>query len=628
MPDIAEDRRAAFALAEAGEPGEAAAIVDALVAAPPRPRRAACRPRRPRAHRRRPRRGPGRAHRRRRRRLPRPRRAPRRAALRAARRRPALAALAAEPAPAPPAPVPAPVTMTPRSRPGLRRQHRLEPGRGAARAALRLPRAPDGPVLPRRGRRPPPTTCRRALAARPRRRQPRRPLRQPRPRPLQARARRRSRSSPTSSTAAARAADLDYGLADRLLFPAPTLGNSSTAITAGALWRSLPRAAMTRPDGTGPLRLWQNAAANQLTVYPGAPRLRRGARRPLPGQHPLPPRLARLLGLRPAVPRGGGADPRRLPPRHQGAAAEAGLIVPTVQMVFRRSLRPCARATTTSAAPRIRRPSTATINAARMVSLANAIEADAIPPQVRLAVLEEKLGPRGVDFFGDGLSEQLFDTPAAVARVWRSSACRRILRLRRRHPRPERPAARLRLAAAAGRPREGEIEPMDDGRDRAHHPRLARPLPDLRGRPDAAARDRHRGLRQERRPRQRPGDPQLVLPAERGAQLRARPGRCPAHRRHRPRRPGPRATPTRCWCRAPTGATTSHRRRRPLTGWTRSRDGGATEDFTADGARILERDAAGRPLRGRGRRLPARPRPAGRLVVEELSTGERIDYQP
>ena len=36
---------------------------------------------------------------------------------------------------------------------------------------------------------------------------------------------------------AARAADLDYGLADRLLFPAPTLGNSSTAITAGALWR-------------------------------------------------------------------------------------------------------------------------------------------------------------------------------------------------------------------------------------------------------------------------------------------------------------------------------------------------------------------------------------------------------
>ena len=25
---------------------------------------------------------------------------------------------------------------------------------------------------------------------------------------------------------------------------------------------------MTRPDGTGPLRLWQNAAANQLYIYP------------------------------------------------------------------------------------------------------------------------------------------------------------------------------------------------------------------------------------------------------------------------------------------------------------------------------------------------------------------------
>ena len=67
---------------------------------------------------------------------------------------------------------------------------------------------------------------------------------------------------------AARAADLDYGLNERLLFDRPTIGNSSTAITGGALWRSLPRAAMTRPDGTGPFRLWQNAAANHLYVYP------------------------------------------------------------------------------------------------------------------------------------------------------------------------------------------------------------------------------------------------------------------------------------------------------------------------------------------------------------------------
>ena len=87
--------------------------------------------------------------------------------------------------------------------------------------------------------------------------------------------------------AAARAADLDYGLADRLLFPAPTLGNSSTAITAGALWRSLPRAAMTAPDGTGPLRLWQNAGRE-----PARPSIRRTAtspRRTATCSRPTPP---------------------------------------------------------------------------------------------------------------------------------------------------------------------------------------------------------------------------------------------------------------------------------------------------------------------------------------------------
>ena len=91
--------------------------------------------------------------------------------------------------------------------------------------------------------------------------------------------------------------------------------------SAGGARRSLPRYAMTRPDGTGPLRLWQNAAANQLYVYPAHKDYGdEGGGRPLPRQHPLRPRHPRLLGLGPAVPRRGGDDPRRLPPRHQGAA--------------------------------------------------------------------------------------------------------------------------------------------------------------------------------------------------------------------------------------------------------------------------------------------------------------------
>ena len=85
---------------------------------------------------------------------------------------------------------------------------------------------------------------------------------------------------------AARAADLDYGLNEHLTFDHPTFGNSSTAITGGALWRSLPRYAMTQADGTGPLRLWQNAATTSSTSIR---RTRTTARRTATSSRPTPP---------------------------------------------------------------------------------------------------------------------------------------------------------------------------------------------------------------------------------------------------------------------------------------------------------------------------------------------------
>ena len=64
-----------------------------------------------------------------------------------------------------------------------------------------------------------------------------------------------------------------------------------------------------------------------------------------------------------------------------------------------------------------------------MVSLANSIKADDIPPQVRIRVIAEDPATEGVDYFGQGLSEQLFDTPAAIARIWRSKAWSRTMTL-------------------------------------------------------------------------------------------------------------------------------------------------------------------------------------------------------
>lgn len=224
----------------------------------------------------------------------------------------------------------------------------------------------------------------------------------------------------------ARAADIDFGLNDRVLFDQPTFGNSSTAITAGPHWRSLPRHALTRPDGTGPMRLWQNWAANHLYIYP-AHHDYGGERGDL-----FPANTPYLL-----VSRGSsGSDQPFLEaiamilasfrPETKARLIEANLVAPTVQMVFRRSLQNVrSRKSYFSGDAHPAAFAGRQINLARMVSLAQSIAPDAIPAEARLRVIEEELGREGIDFFGEGLTEQLFDTPSAIARIWRSAMGRR-----------------------------------------------------------------------------------------------------------------------------------------------------------------------------------------------------------
>ena len=264
---------------------------------------------------------------------------------------------------------------------------------------------------------------------------------------------------------AARAADLDYGLNDRLLFNRPTLGNSSTAITGGPGWRSLPRYAMTRPDGAGPMRLWQTAAANHVYVHP-AHKDYGGDRGDL-----FPANTPYLL-----VSRGSsGSDKPFLEavamilaafrPDAKAKMVEAGMINATIQMVFRRSLQNVrSRDSYLSGDAHPAAFDGYQINLARMVSLANSIEADAIPAEARIGVIEEETGIEGIDYFGAGLSERLFDTPQAVARIWRSSAGRRSMILSAEDSRDAngRPLA-FTWALLQGDPERVTIEPLDGG---------------------------------------------------------------------------------------------------------------------------------------------------------------------
>ena len=261
----------------------------------------------------------------------------------------------------------------------------------------------------------------------------------------------------------------------------------------------------------------------------------------------------------------------------------------------------------------------ATINPARMVSLAQSIEPDAIPPAGPHRRHRGGSRHRGRRLLRRRASPSSSSTrPAAIARIWRSKAGDADDdRLGGGDPRPERPAARLPLAPAPGRPGEGH--------DRAAPATApARRSPSTGTTPSSSPTTtpidhrprRHRRLRLERRPRQRPGDPLLVLPPDREAPLRARPRTAPrASPRSTTPNPAPTPTPTRSSFPAPTGATTSPTTPAArLPGWTRVRGDRAArpEAFDADGRRLPDPRRPRR--RGRGRspiRSAATPTTAG-----------------
>ncbi|HRO13396.1 MAG TPA: hypothetical protein PK452_17870, partial [Amaricoccus sp.] len=144
---------------------------------------------------------------------------------------------------------------------------------------------------------------------------------------------------------------------------------------------------------------------------------------------------------------------------------EEHLLVPTVQMIFRRSLQHVtSRESYFSGDAHPAAFEGYTINPARMVSLAQSIAPDTIPPAVRISVAAEDLGTEGVDYFGEGLSEQLFDTPSAVARIWRSKVARRTMTVSAAETRdPNGRPLEFHWRLLQGDPERVRIEPAADG---------------------------------------------------------------------------------------------------------------------------------------------------------------------
>ena len=282
----------------------------------------------------------------------------------------------------------------------------------------------------------------------------------------------------------AREAGLDYGLAGPVIFDAPLIGNSSTAIRAGPLWRSMPRMALTQ--ARGPLMLYQNYLAGQIHVYPEH-------RDHDPEHGDLIPAATPFF----FISQGSSGSDRphlealamilaALRPETKAFLHEMQLLAPTVQMIFRRSL--ASVRSREGYRSGLAHPSVVArdqINLTRMVQLANALTPETVPPMVRLTMLAETQAEEGIDYFGEGLSERLFDTPPAIARLWRSHAHGRSMVVSAeatRDPHGRAPDFAWRLLR--GDPARSRIEPLDDRGLRARITldwQLPRPVP---GRPD------------------------------------------------------------------------------------------------------------------------------------------------
>jgi hypothetical protein len=210
-------------------------------------------------------------------------------------------------------------------------------------------------------------------------------------------------------------AGLDQGLGGAIIYPAIVLGNASLALTQSPAPRSLPRLAMTTTDW--PARSFRAYVANHVYVYPE--HMDYDAVDLFPAQWPYMVTSQGSSGSDLPFVRALAMAVAAFRPETRDRLQSEGLMAATLQMILRRSQRTVyARDAYLSplAHPTAFDPDQ--ISPERMVALAAAIKPDVIPPLVRLSVMAEDFTPTaGLA----QLSERLFDTPSAIARIWRGA---------------------------------------------------------------------------------------------------------------------------------------------------------------------------------------------------------------
>ncbi len=404
------------------------------------------------------------------------------------------------------------------------------------------------------------------------------------------------------------------------------VGNSSTANIHPVFWRSQARAALTAPDG--PARLHSQYRSNHLYVYvehadhdPGRDGEGGGHGDVFPANTPC------LLVAQGSS----GADQPFLeavlatlaafPPETRDRLEAGGLLMPTVQRLLRLASVGGDREAYLSGRAHPTVFSAGALRPKAMVELAHGLAPDALPPLASLRAVEEEDGGLRPGYG----SERLFDTPSAIARVFRTAG----------------PSRRLVLSA------QDSVDPQ--GGPLVYHWRI------LRGDPGKIAiRPRradwavveieighHGRLPTEPGSRLESGRVDIGLFVENAAQLST-----PAFfttlfldnetRLHGPggrlesidftdpetryHYADPLIDPAKAW-----RDVFHYDERGHLSGWTRHRESGEVEEFDAAGRLVLARGAGGRPTTIREVRYAIRQDPSGqtRPWVEQIAAGPR-----
>lgn len=221
--------------------------------------------------------------------------------------------------------------------------------------------------------------------------------------------------------------NLHNGLQSQLIYNAIVLGNSSTALTKGPLWRSQPRHALTLPGGAA--RLAVQYRSNHIYFYPEhrdhdpGHNGKDGFGDVFPANTPYFVISQGSSGSDRPFMEAFAATLAAFRPDTKTRLRKNGLITPTLQMLFRRTSKLVENESDYfkgKAHPTVFKSEN--VDLTKMVKQAHALRAENIPPLAHISVTEEMEEFPGRDYFDIGPRQKFITTPHAIARIHKTTA--------------------------------------------------------------------------------------------------------------------------------------------------------------------------------------------------------------